>query len=65
MVRVSVLAWICSGALGLGILVLAAARRNKQVGGHWYVLAPLLGPIFLCFILPIWAGRWGENESID
>jgi len=61
--RIGLLAviWLCLGALALGIVVLEASRRKVAVSGHWYVLAVLLGPIFLFFILPLWLGRWGKK----
>lgn len=65
MIRIGLIIWLCLGALGLGIVVLEATRRKKEVGGMWYVYSVLLGPIFLCFIVPLWLGRWGDSERIE
>jgi hypothetical protein len=60
--RIGLVIWLCLGALGLGLVVLEASRRKVSIGGLWYVLAVLLGPIFLFFVLPLWLGRWGRGE---
>lgn len=62
MVRIGMIIWLCCGALALGVVVLEAARRKQEINGWWYVLAPILGPIFLAFILPLWFGKWGGRR---
>ena len=42
---------------------LEASRRKQDVSGWWYAMAVLLGPIFLCFILPLWIGKWGRGKG--
>jgi hypothetical protein len=61
--RLGVLIWLCCGALGLGIVVLSANRRQVPVSKVWYFTAFLLGPIFLVFVLPLWLGKWGEPKK--
>jgi hypothetical protein len=63
MFRLALVGWMCLGALGLGILILVASRRQRRVSPLWSLFALLLGPIFLCLILPLWLGRWGKNDS--
>lgn len=60
--RLGVLIWLCCGALGLGIVVLSANRRQVPVSKVWYFTAFLLGPIFLLFVLPLWLGN-GVNPK--
>jgi len=61
MIRFGGLAWICLGALGLGLLTLEAIKRKRSIPQKWTFLAIVLGPVFLFFILPIWLGRWGRS----
>ncbi len=66
MFRLGLIVWICMGALGLGLISLEAIRHKKTIHGMWYFLGVILGPVFLCFILPIWLGRWGkQNKSTN
>ncbi len=65
MLRIGLIVWLCLGALGLGLVVLEAARRKQDVSGWWYMLAVLLGPVFLFLILPLWIGRWGRGGKGD
>jgi len=60
--RLGIILWFCLGALGLGLVVLEASRRKVNVSGLWYILAVLLGPIFLFFVLPLWLGGWGKRR---
>ena len=59
-IRWGLVVWMCAGALGLGIAALEANRRRIPLGKSWFFYSLLLGPIFLCFILPLWLGRWGR-----
>lgn len=59
--RIGLVAWLCLGALGLGLVLLEAHRRQIRIRRVWYVLAVLLGPVFLFFVLPLWLGRWGRR----
>lgn len=61
--RLGLIAWVCSGALGLGLVLLEAARRKRPIRVSWSVIALSLGPIFLFLILPLWLGRWGRDDS--
>jgi len=63
MIRFGGLAWICLGALGLGLLTLEAIKRKKSIPRYGALLAVILGPVFLVFILPLWIGRWGREDS--
>ena len=63
LLKYGLIIWFCLGALGLGIVLLEASRRKKEIGGFWTVLAILLGPVFLCLILPLWLGRWGDKRK--
>ncbi len=64
--RLAFILWFCLGALGLGLVTLEASRRKLDIAGRWYVLAVLLGPIFLFFVLPLWLGKWGKQvDRID
>lgn len=50
--------WLCCGALGLGLIVAEANRRQIAISPLWYFVAFLLGPAFLFFVLPImWFSR--------
>lgn len=56
-----VIAWMCAGALGLGIVISHANKRQTYVSRWWYLASVLLGPIFLAFVVPLWLGKWGEG----
>lgn len=61
--RFLLVAWLCAGAFAAGLVTLEASRRKINVGGVWYFLAMILGPIFLFFVLPLWLGKWGRNAN--
>jgi len=61
MLRLALIAWLCLGALGLGVVFLEAARRRLQIRPGLVMLALVLGPIFLFFVLPLWLSRSGKN----
>jgi hypothetical protein len=61
--RLGILLWLCAGALGLGIVVVTANRQNVPLNRAWYFLAMLLGPIFLAFVVPMWLGKWGNQNK--
>lgn len=63
MSRLALILWLCAGALALGILVQAANRRGIYIGKTWYVVGLLLGPIFLCFVVPMWIGKFGDRKD--
>lgn len=60
--RLGLVVWMCLGALGLGFLALEANRRKIIVGKQWFLFGLILGPIFLCIILPLWIGKWGRRD---
>jgi len=62
MARLGLIAWLCLGAFGLGLLCLEAARRKRPIQPRWVLLALALGPVFLFFVVPLWLGRWGKNS---
>lgn len=62
MARLGLTVWLCLGALGLGILALEANRRKITVSNLWFLWGLILGPVFLCFILPLWLGKWGRRD---
>jgi len=61
--RLGLIIWLCLGALGLGLVLLEATRRQRPIRPGWFLLALALGPIFLFFVLPLWLGRWGKDPS--
>lgn len=63
MARLGAILWLCFGAFGLGLILLEASRRKRPIRSTWFLLALALGPIFLCFILPLWLGRWGKETN--
>ena len=63
MLRLGSIIWLCLGALGLGIVVLQASKQKKDISGWWFFLGVLLGPIFLCFVVPMWLGKWGDKKN--
>jgi len=44
--------WLCTGSLALGVLVVQANKKETALSFWWFPLGILLGPIFLCFVLP-------------
>ncbi len=56
------LLWLCAGALGAGILAVVGARKNAAFKKIWFLLAFVIGPIFLFFILPAWIDQWRKRD---
>lgn len=63
--RYLLVAWLCAGAFGLGLLTVEANRRRILIRKAWFPAGLALGAIFLCFILPIWISRWGRRGPDD
>ena len=63
MLRLALIVWLCLGAFGLGLVLLEATRRKRPIRNGWVMLALVLGPIFLFFVLPLWLGRWGKSPQ--
>jgi len=61
MTRLVLIAWLCLGALGLGVVFLEATRRRRPIRPGLFLLALALGPIFLFFVLPLWLSRREKN----
>lgn len=59
--RWGVLAWLCAGALGAGILATVGARRNASFKKIWFLVAFAIGPVFLFFVLPAWIDQWRKR----
>ncbi len=63
--RYWLVAWLCAGAFGLGLLTLEANRRRILIRRVWFPVGLALGAIFLFFILPFWMSRWGRRGPDD
>jgi len=63
--RYLLVAWLCAGAFGLGLLTVEANRRRVLINKTWFPVGLALGPIFLFFVLPLWMYRWGRRGPDD
>jgi len=61
MSRIGIIIWMCMGAFALGLVILTANRRGIYISKIWYMVALILGPIFFCFVIPLWLGKWGKK----
>ena len=58
MTRLALIVWLCLGVLGLGVVFLEATRLRRKIRPGLVILALVLGPIFLFFVLPLWFSRF-------
>ena len=63
--RYLLVAWLCAGAFGLGLLTVEATGRRVLINKIWFPIGLGRGPILLSWLLPLWMHRWGRRGPDD